>query len=138
MSVSGYVSKSRAQLRMPRSEPGVRDPNGFVFHGPVLTGRIDVATAIRREALQAWAASYTPAAGGPLVSDPVLDPLANRIPPAPDPASVAPFLDSATPPNEARSAPNAVPLSPAFRPSGPPAAAEASRVLDRFRDPSRR
>lgn len=138
MSVSGYFSKPRAQLRMPRSEPGVRDPDGFVFHGPVLTGRIDAATAIRRDAVQAWAASCTPAAGGPLASDPVLDPLANRIPLAPDPASVAPFLDAATPPSEARSAPNAFPLSPALRPPGPPAAAEASRVLDRFRDPSRR
>jgi len=37
---------------MPRREEGVADKNGFVFHGPVLTGKMGVREAIQQDAIR--------------------------------------------------------------------------------------
>jgi hypothetical protein len=135
--MSAYFSKRQAPLRMPRSTPGVPDANGFVFHGPVGTGQIDVATALLRDSKSACAATHSPAAGGPLAGDPVLDPLRHRIAAAPPPRQVAPALDGVTPSNQARLLATGPAANPVLCVPGPPANAEAERVLSSFRGESR-
>ena len=47
MSVSGYFTKRRPELRMPRRKG--RQPNGFLPEGPVMSGQISVNQAFARD-----------------------------------------------------------------------------------------
>jgi len=54
MPVRSYFSKrDDRKLTMPRADEGTSDANGLAFHGDILTGKLSVPDAFKREAARA-------------------------------------------------------------------------------------
>jgi hypothetical protein len=54
MPVRGYFSKrDDRKLTMPRAGEGISDANGLTFHGDILTGKLSVPDAFKRDTARA-------------------------------------------------------------------------------------